>query len=93
MPDTATSSEQMPKVTFSTFILSMASAALVQLGEVPDPTRGTKRQDKILAQHNIDILDMLKEKTKGNLDAAEEQMLDSMLFELKMKFVKTFGEK
>ncbi len=82
---------QMPKVTFSTFILSMSSSVLVQLGEVPDPASGTKHQDKLMAKHSIDLLDMLKEKTKGNLDTQEEQMLDSILFELKMKYVKIFG--
>ncbi|MCR5813343.1 MAG: DUF1844 domain-containing protein [Desulfovibrio sp.] len=83
----------MPKVTFSTFILSMASSALVQLGEVPDPAGGGTKPDKLMAKHSIDLLDMLKEKTRGNLDGAEQQMLDSMLFELKMKYVKIFGEK
>ena len=81
----------MPEVTFSTFILSMGSSALVQLGEVPDPAKGGKHADKLLAKHSIDVLDMLKIKTKGNLDAQEEQMLDNMLFELKMKYVKIFG--
>ncbi len=81
----------MPQVTFSTFILSMSSSALVQLGEVPDPASGAKHQDKLMAKHSIDLLDMLKEKTRGNLDAQEEQMLESILFELKMKYVKIFG--
>ena len=51
----------MPQVTFSTFILSMSSSALVQLGEVPDPASGAKHQDKLMAKHSIDLLDMLKE--------------------------------
>ena len=83
----------MPEVTFSTFILSMASSALVQLGEVPDPGTGQKKADKLMAKHNIDLFDMLKEKTRGNLDDSEQQMLESILFELKMKYVKIFGEK
>ncbi len=82
----------MPQVTFSTFILSMASSALVQLGEVPDPGTGQKKSDRLLAKHSIDLLDMLKEKTRGNLDSSEEQMLDSVLFELKMKYVQNFDE-
>ena len=82
----------MPAVTFSTFILSMASSTLVQLGEVPDPVSKEKKPDQIMAKHSIDLLDMLKEKTRGNLDAGEQQMIDSMLFELKMKYVKIFGE-
>ncbi|MBQ7457385.1 MAG: DUF1844 domain-containing protein [Desulfovibrio sp.] len=88
-----TSMVSMPKVTFQTFILSLASSALVQLGEVPDPTSGQKHTDKTLAEHSIGILDMLKEKTRGNLSSEEEQMLSSLLFETKMKFVKVFGNK
>ncbi|MBR3665039.1 MAG: DUF1844 domain-containing protein [Desulfovibrio sp.] len=91
--DAAHRTHSMPKVTFSTFILSMASSALVQLGEVPDPASGGTKPDKLMAKHSIDLLDMLKEKTRGNLDGAEQQMLDSMLFELKMKYVKIFGDK
>lgn len=83
---------QMPKVTFSTFVLSMASSTLVHLGEVPNPETNTKQPNKILAKHSIDMLNMLQEKTVGNLDAQEKQMLDNMLFELKMKYVKIFGE-
>ncbi|MBQ9536875.1 MAG: DUF1844 domain-containing protein [Desulfovibrionaceae bacterium] len=83
----------MPKVTFSTFILSLASATLVQLGEIPEPESQKKQPNKMLAKHSIDLLNMLQTKTKGNLDAQEQQMLDNMLFELKMKYVQNFGEK
>lgn len=55
----------MPQVTFSTFILSLASSALVQLGEVPNPESGTTEQDLVIAKHTIDILTMLEEKTNN----------------------------
>ncbi len=77
----------MPEVTFSTFILSMASSALVQLGEVPNPENGRTDQDLLMAKHSIDILSMLQEKTRNNLDASEKEMLDALLYELRMKFV------
>lgn len=77
----------MPEVTFSTFILSMASSALVQLGEVPDPENGRTSQDLSMAKHSIDVLSMLQEKTRNNLDESEEGILEALLYELRMKFV------
>ena len=83
----------MPKVTFQTFILSMASSGLVHLGEVGDPQTGKKTKNKTMAKYSIDLLTMLQEKTQGNLDSQEEQMLANLLFELRMKYVQIFGEK
>lgn len=77
----------MPKPTFSTFALSLASSALVQLGEVPDPATGEVREDLALAKHSIDILSMLQEKTSGGLDSEESRLLEGLLYELRMKFV------
>lgn len=77
----------MPKPTFSTFVLSLASSALVQLGEVPDPATGGVGEDLALAKHSIDILSMLREKTEGRLDAEENRLLEGLLYELRMKFV------
>jgi hypothetical protein len=77
----------MPKPTFSTFVLSLASSALVQLGEVPDPSTGEKRDDIPLAKHTIDILSMLQDKTKNGLDAEETRLLEGLLYELRVKFV------
>ncbi|MBQ7617601.1 MAG: DUF1844 domain-containing protein [Desulfovibrio sp.] len=83
----------MPEVNFSTLVLSFASTALAQLGEVPEPLHGQKKVDQHMAKHTIDILDLLKEKTKGNLTRQEAEMLDSMLYELKLKYVKLFEKK
>ena len=77
----------MPKPTFSTFVLSLASSALVQLGEVPDPASGEQQEDLVLAKHSIDILSMLRDKTASGLDADEVRLLDGLLYELRMKFV------
>ncbi len=82
---------QMPSVTFSTFILSLASSALVQLGEVPDPNSGQTTQDLLMARHTIDVLHMLQEKTRNCLDAEEAQLLEGMLYELRMKYVVKSG--
>ena len=77
----------MPEVTFSTFIISLASSALVQLGEVPNPETGTTGADPCMARHSIDILEMLRQKTANNLDRQESRLLDSILYELRMKYV------
>jgi hypothetical protein len=76
-----------PQVTFSTFVLSLSSSAMVHLGEVPEPETGQTQQDLPLAKHTIDILAMLKEKTHACLDADESKLLDGILYELRMKYV------
>ena len=55
----------MPEVTFSTFVISLASSALVQLGEVPNPETGQTETDLPLARHSIDVLEMLRRKTEN----------------------------
>lgn len=77
----------LPQITFSTFILSLASSTLVQLGEVPNPDTGAVSQDLQLAKHAIDTLSMLEEKTRLGLDEKEKELLQSILYELKMKYV------
>lgn len=78
---------RMPKPTFSTFVLSLASTALVQLGEVPDPATGARGTDLEMARHSIDILSMLRDKTQNSLDKEEARLLEGLLYELRMKFV------
>lgn len=77
----------MPQVTFSTFILSLASSGLVQLGEVPDPETGTTRENLLMGKHTIDVLTMLRDKTSGCLDEDEKKLLEELLYELRMKYV------
>jgi len=77
----------MPQVTFSTFILSLASTALVQLGEVPNPETGQIEQNLALGKHTIDVLDMLHSKTQACLDNEEKRLLDGILYELRLKYV------
>lgn len=84
----ATSQESMmPEVTFSAFIISLASSALVGLGEAPDPANGKIMKDLSLARHNIDVLEMLRQKTLGNLNERECALLENLLCELRLKFV------
>ena len=77
----------MPEVSFSTFILSLASTALVQLGEVPNPDSGQNEENLLLARHTIDVLDMLRTKSRDGLDSDEERLINGILYELHMKYV------
>ncbi len=77
----------MPQVTFSTFILSLASSALMQLGEIPNPETGTTELQLDLARHTIDVLEMLHNKTHGCLTEEEKSLLSDILHEVKMKYV------
>lgn len=79
---------EMPKVDFSTFVLSLGTTALYQLGAVSDPESGEIAVvDPLIAQQTIDTLEMLRDKTRGNLDEQERQLIDSLLYEVRMRFV------
>jgi Domain of unknown function (DUF1844) len=81
----------VPEVTFSAFVYSLSTSALVHLGEIPEPI--TEKMDKNLplAKQTIDILGILQEKTKGNLTPEEENLLNSFLYDLRMRYVKAMG--
>lgn len=76
-----------PEITFSTFVLSLSSSAAMSLGGYQDPVSGHVPKNLELAKQSIDILGMLAEKTKGNLDPEEQKLLDSALYELRMRYV------
>ena len=79
------------KVTFNAFIMSLATQALIQLGESKAPAGVDVKEDINAAKYTIDILAMLEEKTKGNLDLDESRMLGEMLHNLRMVYVKRGG--
>ena len=76
-----------PPVDFHTFVLSLGSSALLHLGEIENPNDGVSQKDLPLAKHTIDILVMLEEKTKGNLSTAEERLMESLLYDLRLRYV------
>ncbi len=78
----------LPQVTFATFILSLNTSALMHLGEIPDPDNQEPECNLQLARHAIDTIAMLKEKTAGNLSEDEKALIDHILFDLRMRFVK-----
>ena len=75
-------------MSFTTFVISLAHRAAVHFGDVADPNTGEMHPPNLpLAQQMIDILAMLEEKTRGNLSAEERQLIDQVLYELRMRFV------
>lgn len=82
-----TAQTPLPQVTFSTVILSLASSALMALGEVPHPETGKTQEDLDTARHTIDVLTMLQDKTRNGLTDEEEQLLQGILYEVRMKYV------
>ncbi|HIQ37380.1 MAG TPA: DUF1844 domain-containing protein [Desulfocapsa sulfexigens] len=79
----------MPEVTFMAFIMSLNTSVLFHLGEIADPETGEKLIDFSLARHAIDTLVLLQEKTRGNLDSDESEMLKNVLYDVKMRFAQT----
>ena len=81
---TASRDSSAPQIDFAQFIVSLGQSALVHLGETADPT-GATAPDPTLARHSIDLLHLLRDKTKGNLDEDEQKLLDTLLAELDEK--------
>jgi len=88
MPSSSSDEKKAPALDFNALVLSLGSSVIVHLGEAPDPTTGkTQEPDLILAQESIDLLALLEEKTKGNLTADESRFLQTMLYDLRMRFI------
>jgi hypothetical protein len=77
-----------PDLTFSGFVLSLATTAAVHFGDLPDPATGQRAAaDLAAAARVIELLTMLQEKTKGNLIEQEEKLVDDLLYELRLRYV------
>jgi hypothetical protein len=73
---------------FSTFLISLGTSAMIQLGDAPDPTSGGMlKADPEGARQTIDLLGLLEEKTRGNLDPAESELLTNLLTDLRLRAV------
>lgn len=77
---------QMPPANFQTLLSTVASQALLYMGAIPDPQTGQRIAHLELAKHHIDLLAVLEEKTKGNLDEEEDQMISQTVRELRMYY-------
>ena len=76
-----------PAISFSAFVFGLASSTLIHLGAVPHPETGKAEIDLVMARQDLGLLEMLRTKTHGNLDAEEERLFQNWLTELRLKFV------
>ncbi|HEX5474954.1 MAG TPA: DUF1844 domain-containing protein [Vicinamibacterales bacterium] len=75
-------------ITFAGFVLSLATTAAVHFGDIPDPNTGEPGEPNLIAAGQmIELLAILQEKTRGNLEADESKLLDDLLYELRLRFV------
>ena len=84
MSDNAANTEGMP---FSAFVLSLSTTALAALGQCDDPAFMELPREPEIARNNIDILLMLREKTRGNLTSDEERLISSVMYDLQMRYL------
>jgi hypothetical protein len=81
----------LPEITFSSFLFSLSTSAFVHLGAVPDPATGEADKNLSLAKQTIDLLGLLREKTRNNLTREEEDLFDHLLYDLRMRYIKEAG--
>jgi hypothetical protein len=88
-PEAPADRDSLPRIDFASFALSLGTSALYHMGLVGDPETGkpVAEANLALARQTIDTLEMLEAKTRGNLDAEEAKLLESLLYELRMRFV------
>jgi hypothetical protein len=88
-PERPAQAGELPKIDFPTFVLSLFTSALYQMGLAPDPASGERAGEPnlLVARQTIDTLELLELKTRGNLDPEEANLLENALFELRMRFV------
>jgi hypothetical protein len=83
-----------PGITFTAFVMSLATTAAVHFGDIEDPVSGSSHANLEAASQMIDILAMLQDKTKGNLTGDESELVTRLLYELRMRYVEARqGEK
>jgi hypothetical protein len=85
--------EPLPEINFSTFVISLSTQVLMNLGEIPNPLTNAPEEDIPVAKQMIDILGMLQEKTRGNLNAGESKLMEEILFDLRMKYVEAVKQR
>jgi hypothetical protein len=83
----------LPEMNFASFIFSLSTTVMYHFGDFPDPVTKESRRNLPAAKQTIDILSILKTKTEGNLDEREKEMLDGVLYELRMRYVKEMTNK
>ena len=87
----ATQQNRELPVSFSSFIVSLATSAMMHMGEGPDPGGQSTQAELDLARQTIDVLGLLRDKTEGNLDDDEAKLLEALLYETRMKYMEKTG--
>jgi Domain of unknown function (DUF1844) len=83
----------MSELSFAAFVVSLATTAAIHLGDLADPTSGERLEPNLEgAAQMIAILTLLEEKTRGNLTAEERQMIEQVLYELRVRFLEASGQ-
>jgi len=91
-PQAAAGAPPPPKPSFAQFLSGLATQVLIALGEMESPMTGKRETDLPQAQHTIDLLTLLEEKTKGNLTPQEENFLTNALHDLRLRYVRAAGQ-
>ena len=86
--DTGESETPLPEINFASFVFSLSTTAMYHFGDFPDPVTKESRKNLAAAKQTIDLLSILQAKTEGNLTADEKQLLEGILYELRLRFVK-----
>jgi hypothetical protein len=81
----------LPEISFINLILSLSTSVLIQVGEIQDPMTQQAEKNLPLAKQTIDLISLLQQKTKGNLTPEEEKLMESVLYDLRMRYVKATG--
>ena len=92
-PETDNANDELPRIAFATFVLSLSHSALVHLGDAPNPVDGSSDRNLPMARQTIDLLSVLEHKTRGNLTGEEERVLQQVLYDLRLRYVEVSREK
>lgn len=85
---------ELPRLDFATFVMSIVGSALVRLGDAPDPETGRAAEPNLLlARQDIELLDLLQAKTRGNLSGEEERVLNQGLYDIRLRYVEVMKGK
>lgn len=85
---TAQDEAPLPEITFASFIMSLGTSVFMHLGDIPNPETGKAEPNLPLAKQTIDLLGLLRQKTQNNLTLEEERLFDSLLADLRLRYVK-----
>lgn len=81
------SPDSVSPMQFNTFLLGLASTALIHLGESPHPETGQTEENLVLARQSLELLGLIREKTRGNLTEEEDKFFDNLLADIRLRYV------